>query len=103
MGRAATGLGRSLTDPNMLLGIGSGLLTGPQRVPVDFGQSLAQGLLMGKQLQRQELEDFLTQQKYGQNRMLLAASIKTFWEAMFRCWGPQFKLLQIKQRVSVKW
>tara|TARA_R100001510_G_scaffold35739_1_gene32220 strand:+ start:560 stop:1696 length:1137 start_codon:yes stop_codon:yes gene_type:complete len=61
IGRAATGLGRSLSDPNMLLGIGSGLLTGPQRIPVDFGQSLAQGLLMGKQLKSQELEDLLTQ------------------------------------------
>lgn len=63
IGRAATGLGRSLSDPNMLLGIGSGLLTGPQRVPVDFGQSLAQGLLMGRQLKRQELEDLLTRAK----------------------------------------
>lgn len=63
IGRAATGLGRSLSDPNMLLGIGSGLLTGPQRIPVDFGQSLAQGLLMGKQLKSQELEDLLTQAK----------------------------------------
>lgn len=63
IGRAATGLGRSLSDPNVLLGIGSGLLTGPQRIPVDFGQSLAQGLLMGKQLKRQELEDLLTRAK----------------------------------------
>lgn len=90
MGRAATGLGRSLTDPNMLLGIGSGLLTGPQRVPVDFGQSLAQGLLMGKQLQRQELEDFLTQAKIQAELADAAGGFQRenlVGEAMFRLPG----------------
>ena len=50
----ASRLGAGLADPNMLRGIASGLLTGPSRTPVSFGQSLSQGLLMGQQMQEQE-------------------------------------------------
>lgn len=54
LGRVRGALGQSLSDPNILRGIAAGLLTGPQRTPVSFGQSLLGGLQAGQQLQQAE-------------------------------------------------
>jgi hypothetical protein len=54
LGRVRGALGQSLSNPNILRGIASGLLTGPQRTPVSFGQSLLGGLQAGQQLQEAE-------------------------------------------------
>ena len=56
LGRVRGALGQSLSNPNILRGIAAGLLTGPQRTPVSFGQSLLGGLQAGQQLQQAEEE-----------------------------------------------
>jgi hypothetical protein len=54
LGRVRGALGQSLSNPNILRGIAAGLLTGPQRTPVSFGQSLLGGLQAGQKLQETE-------------------------------------------------
>ena len=54
LGRVRGALGQSLSEPNILRGIAAGLLTGPTRTPVSFGQSLLGGLQAGQQLQEAE-------------------------------------------------
>lgn len=54
LGRVRGALGQTLSNPNILRGIAAGLLTGPQRTPVSFGQSLLGGLQAGQQLQQAE-------------------------------------------------
>ena len=54
LGRVRGALGQSLSNPNILRGIAAGLLTGPTRTPVSFGQSLLGGLQAGQQLQQAE-------------------------------------------------
>ena len=54
LGRVRGALGQSLSNPNILRGIAAGLLTGPTRTPVSFGQSLLGGLQAGQQLQEAE-------------------------------------------------
>lgn len=56
LGRVRGALGKSLSDPNILRGIAAGLLTGPQRTPVSFGQSLLGGLQSGQQMKEAEEE-----------------------------------------------
>jgi len=54
LGRVRGALGQSLSNPNILRGIAAGLLSGPSRTPVSFGQSLLGGLQAGQQLQEAE-------------------------------------------------
>ena len=54
LGKVRGALGQSLSNPNILRGIAAGLLTGPTRTPVSFGQSLLGGLQAGQQLQEAE-------------------------------------------------
>ena len=54
LGKVRGALGQSLSNPNILRGIAAGLLTGPTRTPVSFGQSLLGGLQAGQQLQQAE-------------------------------------------------
>ena len=42
------GVGQSLSNPNILRGMAAGLLSGPSRTPVSFGQSLLGGLQAGQ-------------------------------------------------------
>jgi len=61
LGRVRGALGQSLSNPNILRGIAAGLLTGPQRTPVSFGQSLLGGLQAGQQMKEAEEERRLKQ------------------------------------------
>tara|TARA_R100001463_G_scaffold93566_2_gene148215 strand:- start:2085 stop:3323 length:1239 start_codon:yes stop_codon:yes gene_type:complete len=54
LGKVRGALGQSLSNPNILRGIAAGLLSGPSRTPVSFGQSLLGGLQAGQQLQEAE-------------------------------------------------
>ena len=54
LGRVRGVLGQSLSNPNILRGIAAGLLSGPSRTPVSFGQSLLGGLQAGQKLQEAE-------------------------------------------------
>jgi len=56
LGRVRGALGQSLSNPNILRGIAAGLLTGPQRTPISFGQSLLGGLQAGQQMKEAEEE-----------------------------------------------
>jgi hypothetical protein len=87
LGRVRGALGKSLSDPNILRGIAAGLLTGPQRTPVSFGQSLLGGLQAGQQLQEAEEEKRL-KQGLLQREMDLATRKLELEEARFQ---PDFQ------------
>jgi hypothetical protein len=94
LGRVRGALGKSLSDPNILRGIAAGLLTGPQRTPVSFGQSLLGGLQAGQQMKEAEEERRL-KQGLLQREMDLATRKLELEEAKFQ---PDF---QKGKRVNV--
>ncbi len=72
LGKVRGALGQSLSNPNILRGIAAGLLTGPTRTPVSFGQSLLGGLQAGQQLQEAE-EDRLFKRRLLEREADLAS------------------------------
>ncbi len=72
LGRVRGALGQSLSNPNILRGIAAGLLSGPSRTPVNFGQSLLSGLQAGQKLQEAE-EDKLFKRRLLEREADLAS------------------------------
>jgi hypothetical protein len=87
LGRVRGALGKSLSSPNILRGIAAGLLSGPSRTPVSFGQSLLGGLQAGQQLQEaeedRELKKMLAEaelSKLQRGTMPKLGALKTYYD-----------------------